>query len=100
MQRKLEADGYNEKVAESSPALKIVLVVLKLLEKIDEFTFSRSLYVAATLTGFLIMLPVVAVWSVFLFAHYLPPPFGALLIWTMVFFVVILVAAVDYVQTS
>jgi hypothetical protein len=50
-------------------------------------------------TGILIVLPVVGVWTVYAFALFLPYPFGVILVWGMFFALVALAAATDYVRS-
>lgn len=52
------------------------------------------------LTSFFLALPVVGSWYVFLIGYYLPFPWGAVLIWSFLFFIVILAAAIDYVRSA
>jgi hypothetical protein len=61
--------------------------------------FQLSLFLSVMVTGILMILPVVGVWTVFVIGNYLPFPFGAILIWGMAFVLVALAAATDYVRS-
>ena len=74
-------------------AFSIIKAVSSLLDKIFKLPFSFAVLV----TGFLISVPVLAAWSLFVVANYLPYPWRAIMIWSVYILVVIFAAAADYV---
>ena len=77
-------------------AFSIIKMVSSLLDRIFRLRFS----LAVLITGFLISVPVLAAWSLFVVANYLPHPWRAIMIWSVYIIIVIFVAAADYVVSK
>jgi membrane-bound acyltransferase YfiQ involved in biofilm formation len=88
--------------AENLPlVVKLVFIVVRVVNFFLDLISNRLPFsISVILTSFVIALPIAGVWYVFLIGNYLPFPWGAVLIWSLTFLVVILAAAVDYVRTS
>jgi hypothetical protein len=81
--------------------VKVILVIVRVVNFfLDAIQNKLPFSMAVILTSFVIALPIAGVWYVFLIGNILPFPWGAILIWSLTFVVVVLAAAVDYVRTS
>jgi len=52
---------------------KMGFFIMKIINEIEDYVFSRSFYVSVTLTSFLLAVPLVGVWFLFDLMFYLPP---------------------------
>ncbi|RLI39316.1 hypothetical protein DRO69_14430 [Candidatus Bathyarchaeota archaeon] len=89
----IEKEGNESEPLPAKIAFFIVKMVSSFLNKVFKLPFSLALFV----TSFLISVPVLAVWTLYVIAHYLPQPWRAMLIWSIYIAVVIFAAAADYV---
>lgn len=92
-------DLDEEEMANLPFIYKIVIFIAGALDSLINKTFRFSLYVSVMMIGILLTVPVVGVWTMFVIAYYLPPPIGAILVWTMIFSLIVLAAAIDYVRS-
>ena len=88
-----------EEMASLPFAYRIVVFIAGALNSLINKLFKFSLFVSVMLFGILLTVPVAGVWTMFVIAYYLPPPLGAILIWAMIFSLIVLAAAVDYVRS-
>lgn len=80
--------------------IKIVVSVAGIVNFTLDFIFRLPLLLSVALTGFLMSLPVVTVWFLFVLSHSLPVPLRATLIWAVIISLILLSAGVDYVRSS
>lgn len=78
---------------------RIVVFIAGALNDVINETFKFPLVVSVMLVGIMLTVPIAGVWTIFVIAYYLPPPLGAILIWTMILSLIVLAAAVDYVRS-
>jgi len=80
--------------------VKLLLFIAGVVNSIVDTVFRLPLFLSVAVTGFLVSVPVAGIWFLFAISFGLPPLFRAVLIWTMIIFLVLLSAAMDYVRSS
>ena len=89
-----------EKDENQSLSVRLTFSIIKMVSSLLDRIFRLRFSLAVLITGFLISVPVLAAWSLFVVANYLPHPWRAIMIWSVYIVIVIFVAAADYVVSK
>ncbi len=92
-------ESEEKRAMQRSVLVKMVFHLASLLDSAIDRIFRLSLFLSVMLTGIVLALPVMGVWTIFLLAHYLPYPLMPIVVWTMLITLIALAAATDYVRS-
>lgn len=81
--------------------MRVILFVLRAFGRLADYLERKlPLYRYVVVMSFIFLsLPVISVWTIFIIANYLPNPFRAILIWSLILTITLICAVIDYIKT-